>query len=162
MCTRVVYSSYPETHSIHRAGWGKVEDSTDTAAVLLETHWWLCASSSSSQQWCQASPVLPSPQVSAPSRGDPKLSPCPWHRGANSSSALPIWPPPGPLSSFCVLENATQGGKFHQAAEHLAKLTKGLCTVCLIHGHFGIPHPKATYQTTQKPFSPGLGVVVPS
>lgn len=55
----------------------------------------------------------------------------------------PLGHPPSephtPLSSFSVLGNVTQGGKFHQAAAHLVKLTKDLCIVCLILGHLEIP-----------------------
>lgn len=161
---------HPSLKPIPHTGQGEPRWRTALTQLLCSwrlIHWWLCASSSSSQQWCQASPVLACPapphssQLSVPSRGDPKLSTCPWDRGANSSSALPIWPPPGPLSSFSVLENATQGGKFHQAAELLAKPTKDLCIVCLIHGHFGIPHPKTTYKPHKSLFHLDSGLLFP-
>lgn len=89
-------------------------------------------------------PPVPShgdrPALSAQSRGDARLSTAPETEvPAQHPLSPPHLAPPGPLSSFSGLENAAQGGKFQQAAEHLAKLTKDLCIVCLIHGHFGIP-----------------------
>lgn len=75
--------------------------------------------------------------------------------------ALPIWPPPGPLSSFSGLQNAARGGKFQQAAEHSAKLTKDLCIVCLIHGHFGIPILKPQTKSHKSHFHLDLRLLFP-
>lgn len=63
--------------------------------------------------------------------------------------------------SLSLLENAAQGGKFQQAAEHLAKLTKSSCIVCLIQGHFGIPILKPQTEPHKSHFHLGSGVLFP-
>lgn len=165
MCTRVACSSFPEAHSIHEGQGAPRCHSSDRAAV----------------PWTLPGGFVPLPAV--PSSGVRPALPSPAHRQLTAATsgqrgsqtehlplgqscqlqlstplALPIWPPPEPLSSFSVLENATQGGKFHQAAEHSAELTKDSCIVCLIHGHLGIPilKPQTKPHKSRFHLDPGL------
>lgn len=109
------------------------------AAAVLVTHQRPCASScSSASSGLRPEQSFPAAPALNPNQMWPQAKHLPGVWRCQLQLSTPIWPHKH-SSSISVLGSVTQGGKFHQAAEHLVRLTKDLFIVRLILGHLGIP-----------------------